>query len=126
MFLRAGAKPTRPARRNQDSNKRSSPLSTLTAAQRKRLRSLAHHLHPIVLIGKQGVTGTVIASVDVALEAHELIKIRFIEHKGTKKLLTAEIAEGTGSEIAGIIGHVAILYRRQEDPEKRHVDARAL
>ncbi len=96
-------------------------MSTLTAAQRKHLRSLAHHLQPIVLIGKQGVTDNVIDSVDTALEAHELIKIRFIDHKDAKKLLTAEIAERTSSQIAGTIGHVAILYRQQEDPEKRHV-----
>ncbi len=97
-------------------------MSTLTATQRKRLRGLAHHLQPIVLIGKHGVTGTVIRAVDDALEVYELIKIRFNEHKDAKKLLTVEIAERTGCEIAGIIGHVAILYREQEDPEKRTIE----
>ncbi len=96
-------------------------MSTLTAPQRKRLRSLAHHLQPIVLIGKQGVTDAVIGAVNDALEVYELIKIRFNEHKDAKKLLTAEIAERTRCEIAGIIGHVAILYREQEDPEKRSI-----
>jgi len=93
----------------------------LTAPQRKRLRSLAHHLQPIVLIGKHGVTDAVIGAVNDALEVYELIKIRFNEHKDAKKLLTAEIAERTRCEIAGIIGHVAILYREQEDPEKRSI-----
>ncbi len=117
--MRAG--PALLAQRNQDSNKRSRPLSTLNAAQRKQLRSLAHHLEPIVLIGKQGVTETVVGAVDDALEAHELVKIRFHEHKDAKKLLTAEIAQRTGCEVAGIIGHVAILYRQQEDPEQRSI-----
>ena len=79
----AGASPALLAQRNQDSNKRSSPLSTLTTAQRKRLRSLAHHLQPIVLIGKFGATDTVIGAVNDALEVHELIKICFNEHKDT-------------------------------------------
>ena len=121
MCLRAGVRTALLAQRNQDSNKRSNPLSTLTATQRKRLRSLAHRLQPIVLIGKHGVTDTVIGAVDDALEIRELIKIRFNEHKDAKKLLTAEIALRTRCEIAGIIGHVAILYREQEDPEKRRI-----
>ena len=96
-------------------------MSTLSAAQRKQLRSLAHHLQPIVLVGKHGVTDTLVDAVDEALKVYELIKIRFHEHKDAKKNLTAEIAQHTGSEIAGIIGHVAILYREQEDPEKRSI-----
>ncbi len=96
-------------------------MSTLTATQRKRLRSLAHHLQPVVLIGKHGVTDTVIGAVNDEFEVHELIKIRFNEHKDAKKLLTAEITQRTRSEIAGIIGHVAILYREHEDPEKRSI-----
>lgn len=108
-------------RRNGHSNKRKRPVSTLSAPQRKQLRSLAHHLDPAVLVGKHGVTDTLVKSVDTALDAHELIKVRFNEHKREKKLLTAEIVERTGCELAGIIGHVAILYRQNEDPEKRVV-----
>lgn len=96
-------------------------MSTLTAPQRKRLRSLAHHLQPAVLIGKQGVTDTVVAAVDSSLDSHELIKVRFHEFKEEKKQLTADIAERTKSEVAGIIGHIAILYRRQKDDEKRKI-----
>ena len=68
-----------------------------------------------------GVTETIIASIDKALAAHELIKIRYNERKKEKKQLTSEIAGRVGCEIAGIIGHVAILYRHHEDPEKRKV-----
>lgn len=100
-------------------------MSTLSAAERKKLRSLAHHLQPIVLVGKHGVTDTLVGAVDEALEVYELIKIRFNEHKDAKKELTAEIAQRTDSEIAGIIGHVAILYREQEDPEKRTIKIRS-
>ena len=97
-------------------------MSTLNSSQRKYLRSQAHHLDPVVIIGKKGVTDDVIQSIDIAIAARELIKIRFNDFKEEKKTITEEIAERTNSEVAGIIGHIAILYREHEDPEKRKYD----
>lgn len=94
----------------------------MTSAQRKQLRSLAHHLDPVVMVGKQGMTDAVIAATDQALDAHELIKVRFLEHKDEKSALTDHLTEATRSECAGIIGHIAILYRQHEDPKKRKID----
>ncbi len=94
----------------------------MTSAQRKQLRALAHHLDPVVMIGKQGLTDAVTAATEQALDAHELIKVRFQEHKDEKGAITEQLAEATGSECAGIIGHIAILYRQHEDPEKRKID----
>ena len=94
-------------------------MTELNAGQRKFLRSQAHHLEPSVLIGKQGATDTVIESVEKSLLAHELIKVRFHDHKPEKKALAAEIAERSGAQIAGIIGHVAILYKEHPEVEKR-------
>ena len=96
--------------------------TAMTSAQRKKLRALAHHLEPVVYIGKQGLTEAVIEKTDRSLNDHELIKVRFIEFKEEKKDLTAQLAEATNSELAGILGHVAILYREHEDPEQRKID----
>jgi RNA-binding protein len=96
-------------------------MDPLNSGQRKYLRGLAHHLDPVVLIGKQGVTDTVIQSIEEALRAHELIKIRFNDHKDEKKAFCAVIAERTGSQVAGIIGHVAMLYRPHPEVEKRRI-----
>jgi RNA-binding protein len=96
-------------------------MAGLSSGQRKFLRSKAHHLKPLVLVGKQGLTDTLVDSVNVNLEAHELIKVRFNEHKEEKRDITDAIAERTESEIAGILGHVAILYRPRKDPEKRTI-----
>ncbi len=96
-------------------------MSEITSADRKYLRGLAHPLKPVVQIGGAGVTGGVIGAVKAALEEHELIKLRFLEYKDQKKELTREIAEKSGSEIAGIIGHVAILYRAAREAEKREI-----
>jgi RNA-binding protein len=73
------------------------------------------------LVGKQGLTDTLVESVNVNLEAHELIKVRFNEHKDEKHSITDAIAEQAGAEIAGILGHVAIIYRPRRDPEKRTI-----
>ena len=96
-------------------------MPELSSGQRKELRSKAHRLDPVVLIGNKGVTETLLRSVETALEAHELIKIRFNEHKDVKKDLTAQIAEVTNAEIAGLIGHVAILYREHPKEDKRKI-----
>ena len=48
----------------------------LTAAERKALKAKAHKLDPVVQIGTKGLTDEVIAEIDRALCAHELIKVR--------------------------------------------------
>ena len=93
----------------------------LKGSEKKYLRGLAHGLKPLVQVGKKGVTGEVIASVDLALGDHELIKVRFLEFKEEKKALSETIAEKTGSELAGLIGNVAVFFRRHPDPAKRKI-----
>ena len=96
-------------------------MQPLTSSQRKYLRAQAHHLKPLVMIGTKGLTDQVRDSVDLALKDHELIKVKFIEFKEDKKAISQEIAKATQSEIAGIIGNIAILYRRHSDPAKRKI-----
>ena len=57
----------------------------------------------------------------MSLESHELIKVRFLDFKDRKTDLADEIAGKTGAEVAGIIGHVAILYRQHPEEEKRRI-----
>ncbi|MDZ4164641.1 MAG: ribosome assembly RNA-binding protein YhbY [Smithellaceae bacterium] len=93
----------------------------LGSLERKYLRGLAHHLKPLIQIGKGGLSEEVISQIEQSLLDHELIKIKFGDFKEEKKELTAAIAEKTGSEAVGIIGNVAILYRPHPEPEKRRV-----
>jgi RNA-binding protein len=96
-------------------------MKPLTSAQRKRLRSLAHHLKPVLQVGKAGLSDSFLAAVEESLACHELIKIKFLTLKPEKKTLALEISRRTKSEVTGLIGHTLILYRQQEDPEKRRV-----
>jgi RNA-binding protein len=96
-------------------------MEKLKSSQKKYLRSQAHHLKPLVIIGAKGVTGPLIGSVDSALNDHELIKVKFGEFKEAKKEISEEIAKATKSEIVGLIGNIAILYRQHPEPEKRKI-----
>jgi len=97
-------------------------IMALTSAQRKQLRSLAHNLDAVIIIGKQGVTDSLVRAIAEALEAHELIKVRFNEFKDDKKELIEEISFRTNCQVVGTIGHVATLFKYQEDEEKRKIE----
>ena len=85
------------------------------------MRSLAHHLKPLVIVGKNGISSQLLASTEVALNDHELIKVKFGEFKEAKKEISAEIAQSTKSELVGIIGNIAMFYRPHPQPEKRKI-----
>lgn len=98
-------------------------MHRLDSSQRKYLRGLAHRLKPVVLIGQKGLTGGVAQSIDQALEAHELVKVKFIDlkEKGLKEAIALEIEQKMECQSVGAIGHTVILYRRQSQPEKRRI-----
>ncbi len=98
-------------------------MKKLNSFQAKYLRGLAHGLKPVVLIGQKGLTTELIRSTNDAFRQHELIKIKFIEFKEKKQKqdIAAVIENETGSQMAGMIGHIAILYRPHTDPEKRKI-----
>ena len=93
----------------------------LNGSDRKHLRGLAHHLKAVVQVGKQGVIENLITTVSQALDAHELIKVKFVDLKPQKRELSREIAARTNSELAGLVGNIAILYRQHGDADKRKI-----
>jgi RNA-binding protein len=93
----------------------------LKGIHRKYLRGLAHGLKPLVLVGKSGVTAGLLVSVNQALDDHELIKVRFVDHKDSKNELALRIAGEAKCSLAGLIGNVAIFYRQQADPGRRKI-----
>jgi len=96
-------------------------MSDLVGYQRKALRGMAHELEPAVFVRQAGLTENVLTSIGRALEAHELIKVKFVDHKESKRELAAEIVASCDAELAGIVGHIAIVYRQQPDPQKRRI-----
>ena len=98
-------------------------MKKLEGFQRKYLRGLAHSMKPVVLIGQNGCSDTVISAINDALSTHELIKVKFIDlkDKEQKKEILDSIEKKSRCENVGMIGHTAILYRQQNDPEKRKI-----
>lgn len=90
------------------------PQPPLPGYARKYLRGLAHSLKPIVQIGQQGITESVVDAISDALLDHELIKVRMHEPED-KKAMSAELAKKSYSELVGLVGHCAILYRKHPD-----------
>ena len=97
----------------------------LDSSQRKRLRGLAHSLKPLVTIGRRGLTENSLNELDSALEFHELIKIRLGDGgdlaKGQKRDLCNNLADQLECGLAGIVGHIGVLYRPARDPQKRRI-----
>ncbi len=96
-------------------------MKNLSSSDRSYLRSQAHHLEPVVLIGKNGITDGTIESIDRVLEARELIKIKFREFKDEKLSLSEKITELTNAQIVGVIGHTVIIFRQNPDSDKRQI-----
>ena len=94
---------------------------SIKPSQRKRLRSLAHHLKPIVNIGKEGLTEGVIHFIADALEKHELLKIKFSKNKDNKKNISEQIIDETNSFQVSIIGNILIIFKQSENPKNRHI-----
>mgnify|MGYP001360338269 FL=1 len=94
-------------------------MNNLSSSKRSYLRSQAHHLEPVALIGKFGVTDGTINTIDKALDSRELIKIKFRKFKDEKQILSEKVAKLTNSAIVEIIGHTLIIFRQNPDLEKQ-------
>ena len=93
----------------------------LTGFQRNFLRKKAHDLKPVVMVGKNGLTDEVLRAADEALMVHELLKVKFIDHKEEKQELSRTAAEKTKSLLVAVIGNIAIFYRENPDSEKKEI-----
>ncbi|MGO4261874.1 ribosome assembly RNA-binding protein YhbY [Lysobacter sp. TAB13] len=92
----------------------------LTSAQTRFLRGLAHDLKAMLQVGGKGVTDSLVAEIDLALEHHELIKVKVgADDREVRDSLIAEIAQRTESALVQRIGHTAVLYRPSK--EKRQI-----
>ncbi len=88
----------------------------LTGRQKSTLRALAHHLDPVVAIGKEGLGPGLLKQIDEALERHELIKVKVQRECPTAlSELSPTVEQETRSTLAQTIGRVLVLYRRRRE-----------
>lgn len=93
----------------------------LTGKQVRQLRSLAHHLSPIIHIGKSDITDALVKETEAALENRELIKCAVQDGSDLETREAADmLAERTNADVVQVIGHRFSLYREssRDDIEK--------
>lgn len=85
----------------------------MTSKERAELRSAAHHLEPIINIGKDSLTPEVTAAIDEALEARELIKVGVLKNcMDDPRELAQTAADRTRSQVVQVMGRKITLYRK--------------
>jgi RNA-binding protein len=88
------------------------PQILLTPAQRKEHRAEAHHLDPVVMVGGDGLTDNVKKEVDMALNAHGLIKVRvFNDDRAAREIMFQTLAEEFNAAPIQHIGKLLVLWR---------------
>ena len=90
--------------------------NTLTSKQIRKLRSLGMTEEAIVMIGKEGVTPTVVASAREAIKKRELIKVRVLQNAPDEPENAITIlAERADANLVQVIGRNGLLFRRNFD-----------
>ncbi|AZG14066.1 MULTISPECIES: YhbY family RNA-binding protein [Cupriavidus] len=88
------------------------PALHLIPAQRSDLRSRAHGLNPVVMIGAEGLTRAVLAEIDRSLAAHDLIKIRvFGDERDTRIAIYEAICDELDAAPIQHIGKLLVIWR---------------
>lgn len=86
----------------------------LSSHQRQRLKAQAHSLNPVVLMGEKGLTQSVLVETDLALMAHELIKVKMpAAEKKVRQATIEEICQKINCDLVQLIGNILILYRKK-------------
>ncbi len=93
-------------------------LPKLTSKQKKHLKGLGHSLSPLILIGKEGMSKSLVEATRSELINHELIKVKVGQNSGITKHEAAEtIPELTKSHLVQLIGKTLLLYK--ENPKRK-------
>ena len=93
--------------------------STLTANQKKFLRGIAHGLNPVIIIGSQGVTDSLMAELDKSLQHHELLKVKMaVGEREDRKAIIDYVVSNTKAKLVQSVGKMFVIYRaRTKNPE---------
>jgi putative YhbY family RNA-binding protein len=93
-------------------------MKILTPAERRALRARAHHVHPVVIVGHHGLTPAVLHEIDVALLAHELIKVRVgSDDRSEREALLTRICAELDAAPVQHIGRLLVVFRPAPEPE---------
>ncbi len=96
----------------------------MTTKQRAALRSMGAVMEPVLHIGKEGITPTVIKQCWDALEARELIKVQVQRNApyGQTREACDELCERVHAEPVQVIGNRFVIYREAREDSRIHLD----
>ncbi|CAG7856181.1 hypothetical protein MCAMS1_00580 [biofilm metagenome] len=80
---------------------------------KRKLKAEAHALKPVVMVGQAGLTDAVMAEIDIALNCHELIKIKIRADKDERSRIGDAICGQTEATLIQTIGQITVIYRKK-------------
>lgn len=86
----------------------------LTSSQKRQLKAEAQKLEPVIKVGKNGLSPAFYQALEQELDAHKLVKLKFVDFKEQKKELAPQIATQSGSELVMLVGNVAVFFRAKQ------------
>ena len=93
-------------------------MNPLSPTERRTLRAKAHHLVPVVTVGHQGLTPAVLHEIDLALLAHDLVKVRVLgDDRNAREAMLAQACEALDCAAVQHLGKVLVLWR--PNPERK-------
>ena len=88
----------------------------MLTADKKKLRAKAHSLKPVIMIGQSGLTEAVLSEIELALDNHELIKVKIqSDDRDLRNQIGTEICLKTEAEFIQSIGKIIVIYRKNPE-----------
>jgi len=101
-------------------------MKSLSSSERKLLKARAHALNPVITVGNQRLSASVLKEIDTCLRAHDLIKIRVTgDDRDLRQALLGEICNRTDASPVQHIGKVLVVYRENQEPSATKPKKRA-
>lgn len=83
----------------------------MDAASKKKLKAQAHGLKPVIIVGQAGLTDAVLAETEIALNTHELIKVKIRAERDERNQISEKMCAATGAILIQSIGQIVVIYR---------------
>ncbi|MFN2328865.1 MAG: YhbY family RNA-binding protein [Chromatocurvus sp.] len=95
-------------------------MTSIDRQEQRRLKAIGHKLKPVLTVAGNGLTDTVLAELERALNDHELIKIKLsVGDRAVRDALIDSLVERSRAAVVQRIGNTALLLRRSKEPDPR-------
>lgn len=83
----------------------------MESTQKKKLKAQAHGLKPVIIVGQAGLTDAVLAETEIALNTHELIKVKIRAERDERNQISEKLCTSTNATFIQSIGQITVIYR---------------